>query len=244
MKTLYVLGCSFATPNFCVEPKESFWGNAGRDLKVDRIVNFAHSGFSLDILIHILLNEDIDFENNHLLFGIPPLARINIFQDQSPPIEHNYKEYDKNFKEVDIKQKSLTNVRWLGYDEIFGDEKKFIGNLDYNWLTVEGLNKILLVHNYLTAKKINFIIANLTVPMLYQDPWPTGEEIMRKTKNLKECILFENTPWDVNKKDNIRPVDRNPSDPDCWFGHHGAEGNFNWYNKVLKKKMQELQWIQ
>ena len=53
---LYVFGDSFSTPGFCVEPKDSFWGLLAKDLRVDKIVNYSHEGFSLDQIIHILCN--------------------------------------------------------------------------------------------------------------------------------------------------------------------------------------------
>jgi hypothetical protein len=55
--------------------------------------------------------------------------------------------------------------------------------------------------------------------------------------------LFDNTFYSVNKDDGIRPVDR-PGWPINYVGHHGAKGNANWYNKVVKIKMKELKWIQ
>ena len=28
-----------------------------------------------------------------------------------------------------------------------------------------------------------------------------------------------------------------------WYGHHGAEGNLNWYTKILKPHVTELGWL-
>jgi len=63
---------------------------------------------------------------------------------------------------------------------------------------------------------------------------------MIRVKQLSECVIFDNTYYSVNYQDRIEPVD---FDQYKWHGHHGSEGNANWYNKVIKPKMIELNWI-
>ena len=84
------------------------------------------------------------------------------------------------------------------------------------------------------------LIVNLSNPVAYQDLWPAGCNIMIQVKQLTECVIFDNTYYSVNYQDQIKPVD---FDEYGWQGHHGPEGNANWYNKVLKSKMIELNWI-
>ena len=40
--------------------------------------------------------------------------------------------------------------------------------------------------------------------------------------------------------DKIKPADYDAYE---WYGHHGSEGNHNWYNKIIQPKMQQLKWI-
>jgi hypothetical protein len=63
---------------------------------------------------------------------------------------------------------------------------------------------------------------------------------MIKVNQLKECIVFDNTYQSINAIDQIKPAD---FDLYGWQGHHGPAGNRNWYNKVIKPKMIELNWI-
>jgi hypothetical protein len=242
-KILYVFGDSFSTPYFCVEPKDSFWGLAARDLDVDYIVNYSKNGMAFDVIIHLLLNEKFDWGNGYFIVGVPPLARMAFLDDRDPPRRHQAKQFDKNFHCFDVGANSMTNLIWEDYFDIFGKEKFFVQNYNHEWIESKNLEKIYLLHNFLKNQADKFLIVNLTAPILYQPQWELGENIMHKCNDLKECILFKNTMHDVNKNDNIEPVDRASSDVDKWFGHHGPVGNKNWYKKILLNKMRELSWL-
>jgi hypothetical protein len=241
--TLYVFGDSFATPDFCVEPRQSFWGRAAQDLQVDEIHNHAHDGMPLDVILHVVLNETIDWSHSYILVGIPPLPRIGIFKDQSRAMRRTFRVYDRDFNQTNQTQHSVTNVHWLDTDERFRGDRFTIAHYDHGWQELQSLEKILLLHAYLSQRTPNFIIANLTAPIAYQPDWEIGKKVYEQIKDLRECILFEDTPHDFNQRDGIKPVDRPPGSEDCWFGHHGAEGNANWYHKVLKPRMKSLGWF-
>ena len=240
---LIVIGDSYTTPHFCVNPKDSFWGLAAKDLQVDNIINYSHSGLAFDLILHILLNEKFDWDNSYFIIGVPPLARVGMFIDQTPPKRHSAYMYNQNFEEWKIGCNSLTNCKWLDYAEAFSKNKYFLANYNHGWQEVLTLEKILLTHSFLKMHNAKFIIANLTAPILLQETWEVSEQIMKTCNKLPECILFKNTQHDINQADGIKPVDRDPDDPDCWFGHHGPAGNLNWYQKVLHAKMKELGWV-
>lgn len=242
--TLVVLGDSYSTPHFCVDPKDSFWGLAARDLQVTHIVNYSHSGMAFDLILHILLNETFDWEHSYFIIGVPPIARMGMFVDQTPPQRHSVNMFDQDFNSWKIGCNSLTNCRWRDYAEVFAKDKYFLANYDHSWQEVLTLEKVLLLHSFLKTKNAKFVIANLTIPILLQESWEICSPVMRTCNQLPECILFKDTQFDVNRNDNIKPVDRDPDDPDCWFGHHGAAGNLNWYQKVLSHKLQELGWYE
>lgn len=242
-KTLIVIGDSYSTPNFCVEPENSFWGLAAKDLNVDSVINYSHSGLPLDLVLHVLLNEKFDWLNSYFIVGIPPLARVGLFVESNTAQRHQAQMFDKNFESWPVGCNSLTNCCWEDYATAFANGKYFLSRYNHSWQELMSLEKILLAHAFLKSRGAEFIIANLTVPILLQEDWEIGSTTMTASNQLPECILFKDTLFDVNKRDNIKPVDRDPTDPDCWFGHHGAEGNANWYQKVLLPKMKELKWL-
>jgi len=236
---LNVFGDSYSTPDFCVSPPESFWGLAAKDLNVEQIVNFSHPGFSVDTVLHILTNENFNFANDYFLIGIPPIIRYIAYGDGAKK-RWLAKKFNIEFAVDYLSVNSLDNTRPLKFEEQFKNDREKVDNFDGNWSAVQSLEKIFLLHQYLTLNNAKFLILNLSVPPAYQDRWPTGQSIMRKVNALKECVIFDNTYQSVNQNDNIKPAD---FDLYGWQGHHGAAGNLNWYNKLVKNKMIELNWI-
>jgi len=233
-----VFGDSYTTPGVCVEPCDSVWGLMSQDLSVDCIENYSHSGFSLDHVVHILLNETFDFEQDFFVVGIPPLIRTMIYDDNCKTT-WNYTSFDCDFSTTQHQVESLQNTnRYVLTDQFFDRSK--VDRYNAGWNDVQCLEKIYLLHQYFQSKQAKFVMLNFSNPVDYQDLWPAGKSIMIKTKQLKECILFDNTCQLINQVDQIKPVD---FDQYGWQGHHGAEGNRNWYNKIVKPKMIELNWI-
>lgn len=242
-KKLIVLGDSYTTPHFCVAPKDSFWGLLGKDLQVDQIINYSHNGLAFDLILHILLNESFDWENSYFFIGVPPVARVAMFLNNDPAERHDGIAFDKNFNSWPIGCNSLTNCHWQDFAETFGKDKYFLANYDHGWQEVLTLEKIYLTYTFLKSKNAKFLIANLTAPIYFAEDWEVAIKIMNVCNSLPECILFKNTQFDVNKNDNIKPVDRDPDDPDCWFGHHGPLGNKNWYHKIVLPSITALGWL-
>lgn len=237
---LNVFGDSYTTPNFCVAPTDSFWGLMAQKLNVVNIDNYSHPGFSLDHIVHIILNEDFNFEQECFIIGIPPLIRYIAYNDESKTMWHKNSftlAFDKPCKTT---IESLTNTQRFSFDEQFKNDKSGALRFNAEWNDVQCLEKIYLLHQYLTSKSAKFIIVNLSNPLHYQDLWPAGKTIMTKVGLLKECIIFDHTYYSVNYQDKIKPAD---FDQHGWQGHHGAEGNKNWYNKILEPKIKELGWI-
>ncbi len=237
--TLNVFGDSYSTPDFCVDPTESFWGLAAKDLSLTKIVNYSYPGFSLDHNIHILLNENFNFEDDYFLIGIPPLIRYVAYKNNSDS-KWTATTFNTEFAPVHIPVNSLDNTLKFQFEQQFLNNKKELDRFCAEWLDVQSLEKIFLLHQYLTLNKAKFLILNLSVPIVCQDMWPAGKGIMTKVRNLAECVIFDNTYQSVNYNDNIKPAD---FDQYQWMGHHGALGNLNWYNKIVKNKMIELNWI-
>ncbi len=237
---LNVFGDSFSTSNLCVDPQDSFWGQMSQLLSVNQVDNYSHPGFSLDHVIHIILNENFDFENEYFFVGIPPLVRFVAYGDKSNTNwnKQSYLGFGNN-PEISVIE-SLTNTVKFQFKEQFTNDKDGADRFNAEWHDVQCLEKIYLLHQFLKSKNAKFIIANLTVPIHYQDLWPAGKNIMTKVWQLPECIIFDHTYYSVNYKDGIKPVDFSKYQ---WLGHHGAEGNKNWFVKVLEPKIKQLGWL-
>lgn len=238
-KTLHVFGDSFSTPNFCVQPCDSFWGLAGKYINADVIINYSQSGMSFEQILHMICNKTFNFKTDYFLIGIPPIARVSIVKKQK---SHTQSTFDLQFAETVTSLDVINEIVQYDYADIFKGNRLFIANYNHAWLETKTCDLIFLLYNYLKQQNAKFMILNLTIPFYFDEHWPVSKNIMTKLKLIPECVLFNDTYFSTNKEDNIKPVDRNPNDPDCWFGHHGPEGNYNWFNKLLKNKIKELQW--
>lgn len=243
-KKLYVFGDSFSTPYFCVDPKDSFWGLLANEISIDEIYSYCWPGNCLENIVHTILNEDFEFENSYFVIGLPPLLRNSIYTEVKGIIpdadQRQLYKFDKFFAATNITAQSLTYVGNWEFTETFSNDKDYISYFSSEWRDVLSLEKIFLLSNWLTSKNANFLIVNLTVPIVYQDSWPTGQSIMRKVNNIENCILFDKTLYSVNFEDKIKPVDYKKYG---WQGHHGVAGNKNWYTKVIKPAITKMGWI-
>lgn len=236
---LHVFGDSYSTPDYCVPSQKSFWGLAAHDLKVDKILNYSNLGFSLDHALHILLNETFDFSTDYFVIGIPPLTRYIAYSD-SYNTTWNLNEIERNFVQTTQTIKCLSNTRQFRFEQQFKNDAVGVDRFNAEWNDVQCLEKIFLLHQYLKLQNAKFMIVNLSNPIAYQDLWPAGCNIMIQVKQSTECVIFNDTYYSVNYQDQIKPVDFTEHG---WQGHHGPEGNANWYNKVIKPKMIDLTWI-
>ena len=238
-KTLRVFGDSFSTPYFCVTPADSFWGLIGKHIEAKLIVNYSQTGMSFEQILHIICNETFNFQTDYFVIGVPPVARISTIQ---PGARHTYSIFDSTFKENKMNMDVISETNQHDFAEIFVESKMFIASHNQLWLETKTCDLIYLLYNYLKNQNAKFLILNLTIPFYYDPYWPVSKSIMQFLKTIPECILFDDTYFSTNKQSGIKPVDRDPNDLDCWFGHHGAEGNHNWFNKILKNKINGLKW--
>jgi len=82
---LWVFGASNSLTNFCVDAKDSYWGLAAQDLKVNEIINLSKGGVGFDSIAHVLIaqQENYDFKKDVFFIGIPPLERMTVFNPDS-----------------------------------------------------------------------------------------------------------------------------------------------------------------
>ena len=243
MSKLYVFGDSYSTPFICVEPKDSFWGLASKDLGVDKIYNFSFPGNCLDNIIHVILNDTFDFSDSYFLLGIPPINRYSVYTHITKSSIHTNKtiyQFDSQFNTTEWQSSVMSDVSSVTFNEVFVNDKEFVTYFRQEWHDVLTLEKIFLLNEWLISKGARLIVINLSVPLYCQLLWPVASSIMNSVKNLSNTIIFEDTLHSVNLADKIKPKDY---DQYGWFGHHGPEGNLNWYNKILYTKMQSLGWL-
>ena len=236
---LNVFGSSASTPDVYVKPKESFWGLAAQALGVEQIDNYSSGGFGIDHVIHMILSEDLDFEQDYFVIGIPPSIRYFGYSDKEPTTWYKTsfsQSFDSHKSEID----SLCNTQIFSFSKLLAQDKEQLDRFNFEWHNVQYLAKIYLLHQFLSLRNANFIMVSLTAPVDYNDQWPAAKNIMTQVKQLPECIIFDNTYQSTNYQDKIKPID---FDLSGWYGHHGAEGNANWFNKIIKPKMIELNWV-
>ena len=231
--TLYVFGDSFTTPNFCVQPQDSYWGLLSKDLAVTSIINYSHSGFSFDQIIHLLCNESLNFENAYFFIGVPPIERLAVTDITK---RWTKAEFDKNFIMEKTDVPVIANTQHYDFLEAFIDAKFFLANYTFKWQQQIICDKIYMMYHWLKNMNTKFVIINLTAPF-----YSHNTLIEDKLKQLKDCILFDNTCHSINEADGIKPADWDNGTG--WYGHHGSEGNANWYNKILRPKAMELGWL-
>lgn len=238
--TLNVFGDSYSTPNCCVAPKESFWGQCGKDLQAAQIVNYSMPGSPWSRVVHIILSQQWDFDNDYFLVGIPPIQRYTTYSD-SIKCTASADVFDTNCIRIDTKNvPCLTNVLNLTFAQAFENDKKFVDAFNAEWNEIEHLTQILLLSYFFKVHNAKFLIHNLSIPFQFQDSWAAGKDIISKVAGLLECNVFSNTYYSINHRDNIEPADFRAFG---WLGHHGSAGNLNYYTKVIKPLMQQLRWI-
>lgn len=234
---MVVLGDSYATPGYRVDPQDSFWGLLAKDLKVTEIDNYANPGCGLDSIIHILLNENIDF-GRHIIVGIPPIMRESVYEEG---LGHHQKRHNiVNWIKSDHNISSLENVKNYQFHDRYDNDYEKINLFSSEWHEVLTLEKIFLIYQYLKSRQANFLILNLSVPFIYQDLWPAGMNIIKRIASFDECNIFKDTYQSMNQIDGIKPADYSEYG---WMGHHGPAGNLNYYQKVVKPMVEKLGWF-
>jgi hypothetical protein len=241
-RSLYVFGDIKTIPNLGVEPRESFWGLAARDLNVDYIYNFSFANNCLDNIIHLIVNHEFNFTNSYFLIGVPPLTAYSVLDPtKNKPDNQRVFMFDRFFNTHLIESSVLSGVVGINFSEAFSNDLNYTSYFRAEWHQVLMLEKIYLLSEMLKAKGAKYIIANLSKPFDMQEQWPVASPIMTKVSNDLNCVIFNNTYYSVNMEDGIEPIGFALVD---WNGHYGSEGNNNWYTKVIKPKMQELRWVQ
>jgi len=232
---IWVFGDSYMTPNICVDPYDSFWGLTAKFLGVKAILNVSRPGNSLDSVEQLLigLQTQFDWTTDLLLIGVPPLERITVFDD------HKNTPYTGMEISTDtwIDEKfDVSCHRGLISLQNYGQDRQLILHNDRSWLETQVLRQLWLLTVWLDSKQAKYIVINLSKDLDTNNRWGPSEYVLDQMLEHSNCILFHDTYHGVNANIN-KPLD---FDLYGWFGHHGPIGNRYFFDKSLKRKIEEL----
>jgi hypothetical protein len=229
---LWVFGDSYTTPNLCVESKESFWGLTAAELKIPIIVNCSRPVNSWTSVQHILvgMSSSINWKNDLIFIGIPPLERITIFDDfkNTEYLGYTINTHDWSTETFDVK-----SHRGLISLQNYGSDKQLIIHSDRSWLETDVLRQVFLISQWLNHVSANYMILNLSKNFDENNVWGPSDFVLDYCKNLKNSILFCDTYHNINIGVN------KPADSDEPHGHHGAVGNAYFFMRSLLPKLKE-----
>ncbi len=228
-KRLCVWGDSYATPDYCVQPAESFWGLSAQFLKVDTIVNYAWPGCSFSSVCHMLISQQPNWKEDYLLIGIPPLERLTVFDDFKDTKYHahyiNTSTWDKTQEQINC-HTGLKNIPGWGAE-------KMVVYSDRSWTEIQVLSQLFLLTNWLDNQNANYLIVNLSKPLDINSAWAPSKFLLPWAVNHSKMILFKDTYYSVNE--NIhKPIDFTNHG---WKGHHGPTGNKHFFESSIKEKL-------
>lgn len=229
---LWVFGDSYTTPDMCVSPTESFWGLTATYAKIPTIVNCSRPANSLDTVYHLLItqSDQIDWANDLVIIGIPPLERITVF-DNNRNTQYLGNQIDTaNWQ---LTPKDISSHRGLVCLGNFGNDRLKVLHNDRSWVETEALRDIFLLTKWLDSINANYIIVNLGKDLDENNIWAPSDFLLPYCKSHPRCILFKDGYHGVN-----HGVHR-PADFDTWgeSGHHGPAGNQYFFERSLLPKM-------
>lgn len=233
-RNLWVFGDSYSTPGFCVDPADSFWGLLAKYAGIKYINNCSRPTNSFDTVCHLLitLNDKIDWSDDLVIIGVPPLERVTVFDD------YKNTEYLGYHIDTDSWAKSTFGVpghRGLVCQSNFGGDRVKILYNNRSWIETNAMREIFLLTQWLDRIDADYMIVNLGKNLNDKDIWAPNDFLLPYCINHKRCLLFKDTYQSVNYEIN-RPVD---FDTWQWAGHHGAEGNRYFFEKSLLPKIKD-----
>lgn len=234
LSKLWVFGDSFTSPNYFVEPQESFWGLAAQELGVDRIVNCSRAGNSFETVLQQLigLSTLINFEQDTIFVGIPPLGRQLVF-DNGNNTQYWATVFDLNGSAVD--EFEIAATRGLMTRHI-GDSRQEALWWNSSLDEVRTMREVFLIDHWLSKLTQRYLVLNLSRPFDSATKWAPATTLVSNVQDNPHFIIFDKTYYSINYKVN-RPAD---SDKYGWHGHHGPAGNLHYYKNAVLPKLKEL----
>lgn len=227
-----MFGDSYTTPGAWVDVPDSFWGLAADALDIPVIINCSRPVNSWTSVQHLLIGmyPRIDWHNDLLFIGVPPLERITVFDNHKNTPYLGHKIARPGWKTELI---PINHHRGLVCLQNYGTDKQLILHSDRSWLETDVMRQIFLLSSWLESMSANYLILNLSKDFDRNNQWGPSEFILDYCLHLKPGILFEKTYHGINIGVN-RPVDSDSPE-----GHHGSAGNRYFFENSLLPKLKE-----
>ena len=235
---LWVFGDSYTTPDICVDPRDSFWGLTASYCNIPKILNCSRPVNSFDSVCHLLVSEQTQYnwDRDLLLIGIPPLARITVFDDfkDTPYYGHEIKTSSWESDKFQIH----SHHGLVGLQN-YGTDKQMIIHDDRGWLETQVLRTIFFLTSWLDSNNANYMIINLSKEFDWNNIWGPSNFVLPYALQHSRCILFDKTYCNVNLNKNPPP----DFDQYGWDGHPGPVGNRCFFEQSLLPQMQKCNLI-
>jgi len=227
-----VFGDSYTTPKVCVSPDKSFWGLTAIELKIPLIMNCSRPVNSWTTVQHLVvgMSLEIDWNNDLVFVGIPPLERITVFDRYR---DTEYLGHIINTTTWHAEYFDISVHRGLESLQYYGNDQELIIHSDRSWLETDVLRQIFLISQWLDRMSANYMILNLSKDFNENNIWEPSSVVLPYCKSLQRSILFKNTYHGVNIGVN------KPADSDAPEGHHGPDGNRYFFEQSLLPKLKE-----
>jgi hypothetical protein len=228
---LWVFGDSYTTPNVCVAPQDSFWGLLASHIGIPVIKNCSRPVNSFDAVCQLLvgLQDEINWNQDLVLIGIPPLERITVFDDYKDTeyLGHSIDTNDWHDESFDIScHRGLVSL------QNYGTDKELIIHHDRAWLETQTLRTVFFLTKWLDSIDASYMILNLSKDFDVGNQWGPSNVVLPYCMNHPRGILFKDTYHGINIGIN------KPADSDKPWGHHGSAGNRYFFEKSLLPTME------
>lgn len=233
-KTLWVFGDSYTTPHELVKPWDSFWGLFAEKVSADTISNCSRRKNSFDSVCQLLIAQQSKYNwaQDVFLIGIPPLSRVTIFDNFENTAYTGTNITTNNWTET---QFDISAHRGLVCKH-FGELGYTISYEDRSWTEAQALRQVFLLTQWLDAMGANYLVLNLSEPMMADNQWGPTTFAIDYCKKHPRCVIFDDTYYSINF--NLH----RPPDYDIWgwHGHHDARGNLNYFENSVWPKFEKI----
>jgi len=229
---LWMFGDSYTTPGYHVDPADSFWGLTATELNIGTIINCSRPVNSFIGVQQLLvgMSEQINWIDDLVFVGIPPLERITIFDNHR---DTEYLGHSINTLTWEVDKFDIPEHRGLVALQNYGSDRQLILHSDRSWLETDVLRQIFLLTQWLDKLNANYLILNLSKDLDKDNIWGPSRFVLPYCKEHKNCVLFKNTYHGINIGIN------KPADSDTPEGHHGPAGNKYFFEQSLLPKLKE-----
>ena len=229
-RNLWVFGDSYTTPGVCVDPCDSFWGLTASTLGIATVINCSRPVNSFTSVQQLLvgMRENIDWQNDLVFVGIPPLERITVFDNHK---DTEYLAHKIDLRSWTIEPFDVPCHRGLVSLQNYGTDRQLVLHADRAWLETDILRQVFFLTQWLDRLAANYLILNLSKDLDDNNRWGPSDPVLNYCLIHPRTILFANTYHGINIGVN------RPADSDTPEGHHGPSGNRYFFEKSLLPKL-------